>query len=218
MSHVDDMMPALEEPFLDAAAMLRQWGFAQGAEPFLQPWKQRDPWNIPGPLYVGDDDACGVGPVAAPNNVYLPMEGGEGEFLFRQPSTKYELRQVVQAALANPVNAYGCDGNEHWTPQGVAAWWESIQPVRQQLQKSVSEYNEASRRLWKARSAGPLRGQLQAEHERVEKTRPSHELLRWLDYLEHGAETYLRRYMFFLSTGRVPAVDEPALPELKTRR
>ncbi len=41
---------------------------------------------------------------------------------------------------------------------------------------------------------------------------------RWLDYLDHGAETYLRRYMFFLATGRVPAVNESALPDLMLRR
>jgi hypothetical protein len=170
MTPEDEAFPPLEEPFLDAAAVLRQWGFAQGTEPFLERWKARNPWSIPGPLYVGDDDACGVGPVVAPNNVYL--EDAPGEFLFRQPSTRYELRQVVEAALANPVSAYACDGNEHWTPEAVVAWWESIQPVRQQLRAT--------------------------KH-------PSPAVRRWLDYLDHGAETYLRRYMLFLSTGRVPS-------------
>jgi hypothetical protein len=216
MPSLYDALPVLEEPFLDAAAVLRQWGFAQGTEPFLDRWEQRNPWNIPGPLFVADDDACGVGPVSAPNNVHL--EGSEGEFVFRQPTTQYELRQVVEAALANPVSAYGCDGNERWTPQSVAAWWESIQPVRQRLRKSASEYDEESRRYWKAVNEGQRSSKLDAEWKRLEEKRPSPPLRRWLDYLDHGTETYLRRYMFFLATGRVPAVDERMLPDLMPRR
>ncbi|NMO18090.1 hypothetical protein HPC49_10115 [Pyxidicoccus fallax] len=210
----------LEESFLDAESLLRQWGYTQGAEPFLGRWECRNPWGIPGPLYVGDDDSCGTGPEAAPNNVYLHLQGASpgGEFLFRQPSTTYELRQVVEAAQINVVSEYSCDGNARWTPVTVAAWWESIQPVREQLRETLSRHVTNIRRLTAVQPSGVWPDTYKAEWARVQESWPPAALRRWLDYLDHGAETYLRRYAFFLSTGRVPALDEPALPELRSWR
>jgi hypothetical protein len=205
-----------EEPFLDASAVLGRWGFAHGSEPFLGRWEAHHPWSIPGPLYVGDDDACGTGPAAAPNNVCLHDEGGE--FLFRQPSTEYELRQLVNAARSNAVAEYACDGNMRWTPEAVAAWWESIQPVREKLRETVSGHDEEVRRILKAMAEGRWLREFDVERNRLQEIGPTSALRRWLDYLDHGAEAYLRRYVFFLSTGRVPTMDEHALPELKTQR
>ncbi len=218
MSPLEPEDIGLEESFLDTASSLRQWGYTQGAEPFLGRWECRNPWGIPGPLYVGDDDSCGTGPEAAPNNAYLHSQGTGGEFLFRQPSTTYELRQVVEAAQINVMSAYACDGDAHWTPATVAAWWESIQPVRENLRETLSRHDTEVRRLSAARSNGPLTDEYKAEWARVHASWPPFSLRRWLDYLDHGAETYLRRYAFFLSTGRVPALDEPALPELRSWR
>src|SRR6266550_3363102 len=120
----------LEEPFLnDVDRKLRSLGFTQGTGDFRARWDERSRWNIPGPVYVGDDDSCGTGPLAAPNNVYmpetvdednfLPLELGPygGEFLYRQPSTLFELRQIVEAAATNAMSAYAFDGNDHWTQQ-----------------------------------------------------------------------------------------------------
>src|SRR2546430_6401649 len=133
----------LEEPFLaDMAKTLRGLGFVQGVGYFQARWEDRNPWNIPGPIYVGDDDSCGSGPMAAPNNVYMPESSDEGrflparlgplggEFVFRQPSTLFELRQVVEAAATNTMSAYAFDGNAHWTKQAVGSWWDSVPPAR----------------------------------------------------------------------------------------
>ncbi|MCP3137916.1 hypothetical protein [Pyxidicoccus xibeiensis] len=191
----------VNEPFLDAVAVLRRWGFTQDTEPFLGRWKGRQPWGIPGPLYVAEDDACGTGPEAAPNNVYL--HDAQGEFIFRQASTEYELRQLVDAAELNVVSQYAFDGNEYWTPSLVASWWGAIQPGYQQLRETVAEYDKALRRL-----GGRSRSELDAEWQQQQRHVPTVATRRWLDYLEHGAEEYLLRYIAFLETGRVPALDD----------
>ena len=72
----------LAEPFLsDIANTLGGLGFSQGTGDFQARWEDRNPWNIPGPIYVGDDDSCGTGPIAAPNNVYMPESSDEVRFL-----------------------------------------------------------------------------------------------------------------------------------------
>jgi hypothetical protein len=171
MTILEHLRMEWDEPFLDVTAALRRWGYTHGSEHFpeYEQWEARNPWNIPGPLYVGDDDVCGMGSLVAPNNVCL--HGPQGEFVFRQPSTEYELRQLVDAAFRNPVSAYALDGDAHWTPEAVAAWWESMQPVRRQLRETLDA---------------------------VDNKRPDEAVRRWLDYLDTGAERYLQRYVAFL--------------------
>ncbi len=186
----------LEEPLLpDIAKTLRSLGFRQGIGDFQARWEERNPWNIPGPIYVGDDDSCGTGPMAAPNNVYMPetrdesrflparLHGYGGEFVFRQPSTLFELRQIVEAAATNTTDAYAFDGNDHWTPQAVAGWWESVQPVRTDGRRLLHGFaNDIRRGL------------------RRDEPWPSDGLRRWIDYLENGAEAYLDKYVAALVT------------------
>jgi hypothetical protein len=179
----------LDEPFLpDIAKTLGSLGFRQGTGNFQARWDERNPWNIPGPIYVGDDDSCGTGPAAAPNNVYMPESRDErrflparpggygGEFVFRQPSTLYELRQILEASATNTTDAYAFDGNDHWTPQAVAGWWEAVQPVRIDGRQLLDSFASDIRR-------------------RRDEPWPSDGLRRWIDYLENGAEVYLAKYV-----------------------
>jgi hypothetical protein len=182
----------LDEPFLPGVAeTLQGLGFSQGTGKFQAGWDDRNPWNIPGPIYVGDDDACGTGPMAAPNNIYLretidrkflPADlGPYGEFVFRQPSTLFELRQIVEAAATNTTSAYAFDGNDQWTLQSVASWWDSVQPMRSEVRRRLDAFHKDVR-------GGLRRGE----------PWPSPGLHRLIDYLENGAEAYLRKYMAFL--------------------
>ncbi len=123
----------LDEPFLpDIAKTLRSLGFHQGTGDFQARWEDRNPWNIPGPIYVGDDDSCGTGPMAAPNNVYMPetndesrflparLHGYGGEFVFRQPSTLSSgddrVRHLAQSKSIVP--AYSCRPRAQERPRG----------------------------------------------------------------------------------------------------
>jgi len=171
------------------------------ALPAMRPvaWDSKHPLNIPGPIYVGDDCSCGAGPVFAPNNVILLDDNDEkyvavngkcpqgGEFIFRQPTSMFELKQVVFAASINVMRVYAFDGNLRWTPKGVVAWWRDTHKYYSALAKRVDEH--------------------------VGYPRPSFDLQRWHMYLEDGIEQYLREYCYFLETGRAPPAGAK-LPDL----
>lgn len=118
-----------------AADRLQAAGFRQGAGNFRGQWAERHTLNIPGPLYVGDDDSCGTGPYAAPDHVILlpswinsrlpQPQPGEwmicGEFIYRQPATERELDLLVRASEINVCDVYAFDGDQHWSPESVSA-------------------------------------------------------------------------------------------------
>jgi hypothetical protein len=90
-------------------------------------WADRNWRNVPGPFYGAETDTCECGPSAAPLNVLCDETGQE--FIWRQPRSMDELRAVLDAACQDPFNGYGCDGDEHWTPETVLEWWERRERV-----------------------------------------------------------------------------------------
>ena len=193
------------DPFIDIATTLSALGYRQGENDLRGRWALRNRWNIPGPIYVGDDDACGTGPMEAPNNVilvsatderYLGRDSAGGEFVFRQPTLGYELRQVLRAAEVNAVCAYGIDGNMHWNRREVVHWWQEIKELRETVRRNLDVW------IQKRQVANG-----------ADTDRPSAELWRWIAYLESDAELYLAQYCYFLEVGSVPS-PESALPEL----
>jgi hypothetical protein len=137
------------DPFFDVAQRVQE--LALDRVEFLGRWGERNPWNVPGPFYVGDDDACGTGPANAPNNVILVVQVDEpflgqsdfgGEFLYRQPTSNFELRQVIDAADVNVMSAYGLDGNLHLNHQRVVDWWRRMREVRSVLRENVGAWRK----------------------------------------------------------------------------
>ena len=150
---------------------------------------------MPGPFYVGDDDSCGTGPLVAPNNVMLgndTLGDRGGEFVFRQPVHRFEIAQIIEAAGRNPVNAYGCDGNQRWTESLVRQWWQQRRGI------------EAA---------------LRAERDRQIRLGTDKDyvlfcaLERYHRFVIDELRSYLRVYLYFLTEGRCPAEGE-ALPDL----
>ncbi|HEV8190435.1 MAG TPA: hypothetical protein VGP82_02975 [Ktedonobacterales bacterium] len=180
---------------LDVLPALRALGEQHGQGVLLGHWEHKKPFNTPGPLYTGEVDNSGPGPNEAPNNIFADAEGFP--FLFRQPESHFELRQVLLAADDDPFNGYGADGDEHWTLEGIRAWWRTraemdllIASLARQVQVTHS-------------SAASAFSYLAALH-------------RWRDYLHDrvtGMEPYLREYAFFLDEGRIPG-PEDRLPDL----
>jgi hypothetical protein len=74
----------------------------------------------PGPIYCASTDNCGGGPYIAPNNVALTKDSYE--IVFRQPSNKFELNQLLEAAEGEPFDGYRFDGNRYWTRELVDGW------------------------------------------------------------------------------------------------
>ena len=194
MSRKNDRV-RVDEPLLDVGAELARWGYRHGSDSFHGEWKARNAWNIPGPVYVGDDDSCGTGPDAAPNNVWLPTDNEYvsdpgGEFVFRQPASMFELRQIVIASETNAMDAYGADGDAHWTAQDVHEWWRTMSESVAAARRRVEDFDAGVRAWAGERRSGMPPGKW-----------PSAGLRRWLNYMESGAEPYLRRYVAYLDEG-----------------
>jgi hypothetical protein len=104
----------------------------RAALPILQPranndflaashWREKHPFNFPGPFYTGETDTCGTGVPEAPENVLF--DGYCCEYIFRQPRNYQEFIDVKNAAAIEVFDRYACDGNQHWTPQACREWW-----------------------------------------------------------------------------------------------
>lgn len=169
------------EEFWDVAADLAQLGVRHGAVDILGRWQDKGPLNTPGPLYCGDVDNSGPGPYEAPNNIFV--DDGRFPFIIRQPANRFELRQVLLAASGDPFSGYGADGNLHWSLIGIRDWWRG----RHELHALIAEW-----RINLLDGAGDAGYWYRAAADR------------WLEYLQDGMESYLRRYGFFLEEGRLP--------------
>src|SRR5262249_31145265 len=127
-----------EDIFLDVTAALETLGKRHGEGDFLAKWEDKHWMNTPGPIYGGDTDNCGTGPLAAPNNVAVDEDGYE--VIYRQPVNRYELRQVVDAAWAEVVHGYGANGNLHWSYETIKAWWSD---PRRKIEQELKQLYEA---------------------------------------------------------------------------
>lgn len=204
------------DPFFDVAGGLKRVSLPKD---FLGTWATKNPLSIPGPIYVSDECACGTGPVAAPNNVILVCNDDEkyvtvdgvrqqgGEFLYRQPGSMFELKQVLAAAARNAMSAYALDGNAHWTRQLVVAWWRDTRSVRDTLTHNINAFWERQRERT-APSAAPAMPWPWPKPKVVPEPEPlpwpSPDLQRWNDFNEDGLEHYLREYCYFLDNRRAP--------------
>jgi hypothetical protein len=90
---------------------------------------ERNALNVPGMFYGAMTDTCGTGPAEAPSSVALDPE--YQEFVFRQPRDEQELAEMFNACRVECFDGYGTDGNDHWTPALVRAWWAKRDAHRQ---------------------------------------------------------------------------------------
>lgn len=93
------------------------------AEFFPAKFEERNPLNIPGPLYGAATDTCLTGPQEAPSNILVDRNGQE--FVFRQPETPAEFRDVVSAAICECFSGYGANGNAYWRLSTIRNWWQT---------------------------------------------------------------------------------------------
>lgn len=125
------------DSFMDVSIALADIGEHHGAGGFTGRWADKHWMNTPGPLYCGETDNCGTGPLAAPNNVQVDAEGYE--VIFRQPVNRYELCQVARAAGADPFAGYGADGDTRWSYQELRTWWAERRALEQELDRWYAE-------------------------------------------------------------------------------
>ncbi len=170
------------EGLFDVSAELIAWNESELANNFLARWSDKSWMNTPGPFYCGNGDNCGTGPLCAPNNVHVDPKGFE--IIFRQPVNRFELRQLLQAAGADPLHGYGWDGDAHWSLPAIRAWWREDRP---RIETVLARERAAQLALGSAKDYAYFAG-----------------LDRWLDYLRHEAHSNLQTYAFFLEEGHAP--------------
>jgi len=90
---------------------------------FQSAFDKRNPLNIPGPFYGAETDTCETGTMEAPHNVLL--DGLGQEFVFMQPRSEDELRDIISAAICECFVGYGADGDDHWTVALIREWWRA---------------------------------------------------------------------------------------------
>jgi hypothetical protein len=145
-------------------------------------WSQIHPFNFPGPFYAGESDTCGTGIGEAPDNVVNDDWGCE--YVFKQPSSYYELLCVLNAAAVEVLDSYSSNGNDYWTYAACRQWWHN----RPQLLHHLSQ-------------------------PKVVAANDGH-AQRYAAYLQGDAELDLRRYCYFLEHGTYPPHAHTPLPTL----
>ncbi|MEV4943396.1 ferredoxin [Streptomyces zaomyceticus] len=158
---------------------------------FLGRWSERKWLNVPGPFYGADTDNCGTGRIHAPGLVLYEAEHFT-EYVYRQPRTPEELRQLVDAAEAETFRGYGRDGDTHWTPEAVREWWRD--------RGRIKEYLANRRADWEADDAKAGQGVAEAA-------------LEYAAYLDGDLTAHLRVYLFWLEEQRSHTAEE-RLPRL----
>ncbi|WP_230687077.1 hypothetical protein [Catellatospora vulcania] len=153
-------------------------------------WSERNWRNVPGPFYGAQTDTCLTGRLHAADLV-LYDEGGQ-EFVYRQPTDQAAVYRLLMAAEEETFLGYGADGDDHWTPDAVRAWWRDRGRVLESIRQGRDEWRDGTHRLERDQFAGL------AEYRR---------------YIEHGLEDHLRRYSFWLDHRRDRRPGE-TLPDL----
>jgi hypothetical protein len=154
-------------------------------------WGSRDWRNVPGPFYGAETDSCWMGRDIAPRHVVYE-DGFGSEVVFRQPQNPAEVHLVLTAAWNDPFGGYACDGDDHWTLDLVREWWAD----RERLAAWIDDLG----RRWSV-------------SERADERENARGLSDYANYVDHGLETYLREYAFWLENRRARMPGEP-LPEL----
>ncbi|MEV0992791.1 ferredoxin [Streptomyces sp. NPDC049949] len=165
-----------------------------GTPVFQGEWANRNWRNVPGPFYGADTDCMQFGRDHARDHVAFD---DFHEFVFRQPVNERETEALVTAAGWELYNNYAWDGDDHWTPEGVRAWWRERGRVR--------EWAVGAAAAWSSYAENPT--YVPHYHDAADGHRD------FVAYIDDGLEAYLRGYLFWLDLRREPAPGE-ALPRL----
>ncbi|WP_212846844.1 hypothetical protein [Actinoplanes ianthinogenes] len=149
--------------------------------------------NVPGPFYAAGTDNCWVGRAHAPRHILYGGDGGhDSEFLYRQPRTLDELRLVLRGMADDPTIGWARDGDAHWTPSSVRAWWDDRSRLREWLTAKHRAFAESDRGQEREAATG---------------------LRDYLTYLDGDLARHLQAYVFFLDQGVAPS-SRDRLPSL----
>ncbi|MFF3325752.1 ferredoxin [Streptomyces sp. NPDC002889] len=176
-------------------------------EVFSGIWAERNWRNVPGPFYGAATDSMAIGRLDAPHHIAYDDDFGGGfgtEFVYRQPVNESETEAVVSAACLELYSGYGWDGDDHWTPATVRAWWLDRGRVREWALTIAADWGAGTHPGWGSNGSAEFHGHY---HDAAQ----GH--LDFVAYIDDGLEEYLRSYVFWLDQPRAPCRGE-ALPVL----
>lgn len=140
--------------------------------------------NTPGPIYTSYTDNLGIGQIEAMNNI-----GGDEDYhevIFKQPSSRQELKEILTAAAVDPYSSYYFDGNKNWTSKLIIDWWlksnERITYIIDCYQYELNLPDILDRPLYGPREPIP------------------ENYKNWLDFYQSGMKEYLEWYISKIST------------------
>ncbi|WP_018529035.1 MULTISPECIES: hypothetical protein [unclassified Streptomyces] len=113
------------------------------------------------------------------------------EYVYQQPRSVEELRQLIDAAEAEAFSGYGCDGDDHWTPAAVREWRRDRGRIR--------EYLADRRGAWEAHDEKSAQGTAPAARD-------------YATYLDGDLAAHLRAYLFWLDERRPPTLTDRLPP------
>ena len=170
-------------------------------------WTERNWRNVPGPFYGAATDSLAIGRLDAPHHIAYDDDIGGGfgtEFVYRQPTDEAETEAMVSGALIETYSGYGWDGDDHWTPASVRAWWRDRGRVREWALAIAADWGADTHPEWGSNGSVKYRRHYQ-------DAARGH--LDFVAYIDDGLEAYLRGYAFWLDQRRPPRPGE-ALPAL----
>lgn len=191
-------------------SLINRHGGIPPSKPFLGQWEERHPLNVPGRFYGAATDTCCDGPGLAPASLLYDHQGCG--FVWRQPRDETELAALLEGARSDPFSGYADDGDDHWTPSLVRAWWadrDSRQPMVDALVRDLTgprpelptDYAEL---LFRCLPIGGYDPDERAEMSRI--------VAAYIEYVGSGLATDLQRYVAYLETGTTPGPNEPLPP------
>ncbi len=151
---------------------------------FSGTWDERYWKNVPGPFYSTIFNTMSL--MASSHAPGHLIHDDKCEFFWKPPCTEEEYADCIVAMWCDDIDSYGVDGNEHWSPQLVAEWWNRRGELLDWANERYRCTSEDARTFW-SQSEGMTDRQLLAQH---------------IDFIENEAEEYLRSYIFLLLEGR----------------
>lgn len=164
---------------------------------FTGVWTERNWRNVPGPFYGAATDSMMLGRDDAPHHICYDDDLGGGfgsEFVYRQPVNETETEALVSAATMELYEGYGWDGDDHWTPDTVRAWWRDRGRVREWALAIAADWGADTHPDWGFNGTTKYRGHYQ------DAAQGHRDFVAYID--GGGLERYLRGYVFWLDHRR----------------
>ncbi len=189
-------IPPPEEIFCEGILCFKGITIELNRDDFSGTWSEKYWKNIPGPFFGTNVNMMSL--MASSDAPGHLIHDAKCEFYWKPPCTEEEYADCITAMWCDEIDSYGVDGNDHWSPQLVAEWWDRRGELIDWAKDRYRCTSEDARTFWTDKGGMTDRQVLS----------------QYIDSIENEAEDYLRSYIFLLLEGR-PARIGDSLPRIK---